>query len=188
MGRACNNASMPGTEAHIPHGDKVEERPMRGFSGKGLRIRRLADRLEAEACARMMAASEPWTTLGRGYEEQLGIITDPSREVYVAVAGGEVAGLVVVEMNGSIRGYVKSICVAPGRRGTGIGSRLMAHAEERILGETPNVFLCVSDFNEGARRFYRRLGYEEVGELRDYLVAGRSEVLMRKTVGPLALY
>lgn len=158
---------------------------MDGLSWEGFEVRRLRGRREAEACARMMATSEPWTTLGRGYEEQLGIITDPSREVYVAVAGGEVAGL-VVEMNGAFRGYVKSICVAPGFRGLGVGSRLMAHAEERILGETPNVFLCVSDFNEGARRFYRRRGYEEVGELRDYLVASRSEILMRKTVGPIA--
>jgi len=152
----------------------------------GVEVRGLRGRREAEACASMMAASEPWTTLGRCYEEQLSIVTDPSREVYVAVAGGEVAGLVVIEMNGSLRGYVKSICVAPGRRGSGIGSRLMAFSEERILGETPNVFLCVSDFNEGARRFYRRRGYEEVGELRDYVVEGQSEVLMRKTVGPLA--
>jgi len=158
---------------------------MDGLSLEGFEVRRLRGRREAETCARMMAASEPWTTLGRGYEEQLGIIADPSREVYVAVTSGEVAGLVVVEMNGAFRGYVKSICVAPGLRGLGVGSRLMAHAEERILGETPNVFLCVSDFNEGARRFYRRRGYEEVGELRDYLVAGRSEILMRKTVGPM---
>lgn len=160
--------------------------PMDGTSLEGVEVRRLRGRREAEACARMMAESEPWATLGRGYEEQLGIVADPSREVYVAVAGGEVAGLVVLEMSGAFRGYVKSICVAPRLRGLGVGSRLMAHAEERILGETSNVFLCVSDFNEGARRFYRRRGYEEVGELRDYLVAGRSEILMRKTVGPMA--
>jgi len=159
---------------------------MDGLRVEGLEVRRLCGRREAEACARMMAESEPWATLGRGYEEQLEIMADPSSEVYVAAAGGEIVGLVVVEMNGAFRGYVKSICVAPGLRGRGVGSRLMAHAEERILGEAPNVFLCVSDFNEGARRFYRRLGYEEVGELRDYLVAGRSEILMRKTAGPLA--
>ena len=156
------------------------------MDSKGVEVRELRGRREAEACAALMAASQPWTPLGRGYEEQLSIVTDPSREVYVTVAGDEVIGLVVIEMNGSLKGYLKSICVAPGRRGTGIGSRLMAFAEERILGETPNVFLCVSDFNEGARRFYRHRGYEEVGKLRDYVVGGRSEMLMRKTVGPLA--
>lgn len=159
---------------------------MGGFGVESFRIRRLADRLEAETCAGMMAASEPWTTLGRGYEEQLRIIADPSREVYVAVTEGKVVGLVVIEMNGSFKGYVKSICVAPGRRGLGVGAALMSYAEDRIFRETPNVFLCVSDFNVGAQRFYRRLGYEIVGELRDYVVAGHSEMLMRKTVAPLA--
>ncbi len=158
---------------------------MGGFSVESIRIRGLADRLEAETCAGMMTASEPWNTLGRGYEEQLRIITDPSREVYVAVAEGKVAGLVVIEMNGSFKGYVKSICVTPCRRGFGVGAALMTYAEDRIFRETPNVFLCVSDFNVGALRFYTRLGYETVGELRDYVVAGRSEILMRKTVGPL---
>jgi len=147
-------------------------------------IRPLRD--EAEACAGMMAASEPWVTLGRGYLENLEVVSDPSREVYVALAGGVLAGFVVIEMRGAFTGYIKSICVAPTVRGRGVGARLMAYAEERILRETPNVFLCVSDFNEGAMRFYRRLGYEAVGELRDYLVWGCSEVLMRKTVGPLS--
>jgi len=159
---------------------------MDGLREEDFDVRRLRGRREAEACARMMAESEPWATLGRGYEEQLEIVTDPSREVYVAMTGSDVAGLVVVEMSGAFKGYVKSICVAPRLRGTGVGSRLMDRAEERILGETPNVFLCVSDFNEGARRFYRRRGYEEVGELRDYLVSGHSEILMRKTAGPMA--
>jgi ribosomal-protein-alanine N-acetyltransferase len=165
--------------------ESVLGRPVGGFNVESVRIRRLADRREAEGCAGMMAASEPWTTLGRGYEEQLRIIADPSREVYVAVAEGEVVGLVVIEMNGSFKGYVKSICVSPGLRGRGVGAALMTYAEDRIFRETPNVFLCVSDFNVGAQRFYTRLGYEAVGELRDYVVEGHSETLMRKTVGPL---
>jgi ribosomal protein S18 acetylase RimI-like enzyme len=61
----------------------------------------------------------------------------------------------------------------------------MAFAERRILAETPNVFICVSSFNDGARRLYERLGYEVVGELKDYIVAGHSEILLRKTIGPL---
>jgi [ribosomal protein S18]-alanine N-acetyltransferase len=134
----------------------------------------------------MMATLEPWVTLGRGYHENLYIVTDPSREVYVAAIDGRIIGFVVVEMQGALTGYIKSICVAPDKRGQGVGSRLMAHVEERIFKETPNVFLCVSDFNDGARRFYTRLGYEVVGELRDYLVRGRSEILMRKTVGSLS--
>ncbi len=150
-----------------------------------LSIQRLESVEQAEACARMMAESEPWITLGRGYDESLTILTDPAREVYMAVDGVGVVGFVVLEMEGAFAGYVKSICVSPPYRCGGVGARLMSFAEERVFRERPNVFLCVSDFNEGARRFYERLGYEEVGELRDYVVRGRSEMVLRKTVGPL---
>jgi ribosomal-protein-alanine N-acetyltransferase len=43
-------------------------------------------------------------------------------------------------------------------------------------------------FNDAARRLYDRLGYRVVGELTDYLVQGHSEVLLRKTVGPISQY
>lgn len=52
----------------------------------------------------------------------------------------------------------------------------------------PNVFLCVSSFNHRARAFPLRQGYTVVGELRDYLVAGHSEWLLRRTRGPLTGY
>jgi ribosomal protein S18 acetylase RimI-like enzyme len=152
----------------------------------GLSIQRLETEEQAETCARMMAESEPWITLGRGYDESLMVLTDSSREVYLAVDCDGVAGFVALEMEGAFAGYVKSICVSPPHRGGGVGAMLMSFAEERVFRERPNVFLCVSDFNEGARRFYTRLGYEEVGKLRDYIVRGRSEILLRKTVGPLA--
>jgi ribosomal-protein-alanine N-acetyltransferase len=157
-------------------------------SGVDIEVRRLKGMSESEACARMMAESEPWITLERGYDDSLEIIADPSREVYLAAIGDEIAGFVVLEMSGAFVGYVKSICVSPGWRGKGVGGRLMAFAEERIFSEAPNVFLCVSDFNEGARRFYERLGYEVVGELRDYIVPGRSEMLMRKSIAPLVRF
>jgi ribosomal protein S18 acetylase RimI-like enzyme len=43
----------------------------------------------------------------------------------------------------------------------------------------------VSSFNPRARELYERLGYEFIGELKDYLVRGHSELLMRKTIGPI---
>jgi ribosomal protein S18 acetylase RimI-like enzyme len=155
-------------------------------SGAALEVRRLGSRDEAEACARMMAASEPWITLRRDAEAALAIVTDPGRETYVAFLGGELAGFVILVMHGAFVGYIQSVCVAPGRRGRGLGRRLMAFAEERILRETPNVFLNVASFNPEAQRLYERLGYEVVGELRDYIVPGHSEILMRKSTGPLA--
>ncbi len=152
---------------------------------KMIEIKKLEHTAEAEICARMMANSEPWMTLRRDYNTSLKIITDPSREVYLATLNGEIVGFTILVMHGAFVGYIQSICVAPEWRSKGIGSQLMAFAEKRIFGETPNAFICVSTFNKGAQKFYKRLGYKVIGELKDYLIAGQSEILLRKTVAPL---
>jgi ribosomal-protein-alanine N-acetyltransferase len=148
-------------------------------------IRILDTEAEAEICAEMMANSEPWITVRRRYDESLRIILDPLREVYLASIVGEISGFIIIVMKGAFIGYIQTICVSPRYRRMGIGSRLMDYAEERILSETSNVFLCVSDFNEGAMKFYLRRGYKVIGEIPDYLIEGSSEILLRKTIGPL---
>lgn len=150
-----------------------------------LEIRPLRYGEESRLCARMMAASEPWITLKRGYVESLAIVEDRSREVHVALEGGEVRGFLILNMSGAFTGYIQTVCVGPEARSRGIGTRLMQFAEKRIFRESPNVFLCVSSFNPRARALYRRLGYVRVGELKDYLVTGHSEVIFRKTIGSI---
>jgi len=152
---------------------------------EALAIRPMSTDSEAEACARLMAASEPWLTLGRDYDASLAFLRHPDREIHVATFQGQLAGFLVLNLRGAFVGYLQTICIAPGLRGLGLGSKLVAFAEARIFREHPNVFLCVSSFNPGARRLYERLGYTLVGELPDYLVAGHAEILMRKTRGPL---
>src|ERR1700693_2320968 len=150
-----------------------------------IEIRRLGSAEEARLCARMMAGSEPWITLKRGYEESLALVEDPSREVYGAFAEGRVRGFAILNMSGAFTGYVQTVCVRAEDRSRGIGSLLMRFAEERIFRESPNVFLCVSSFNPRAKALYEKLGYEMVGELEDFIVRGHSEYLFRKTIAPL---
>ena len=151
-----------------------------------LAIRPLATRDEAEACARMMAQTEPWITLRRDYEACLGVVLDETRERYVAYRGDRLAGLLILNVKGAFVGYIQTVCVSPEHRGRGIGTRLVTFAEERIFRESPNVFLCVSSFNHEARRLYEKLGYRMVGALGDYLVRGHAEFLLRKSTGPIA--
>jgi [ribosomal protein S18]-alanine N-acetyltransferase len=153
-----------------------------------LDIQPLTSEAQVSACARMMAESEPWLTLGRGYEDSLAILQDHVKERYVALVGGQVAGFLILDMRGPLTGYIQTICVRPDLRGHSIGTGLIAWAEERIGRESPNVFMCVSSFNEAAQRLYSRLGYEVVGRLADFLVPGHDEVLLRKTTGPWSSY
>lgn len=140
---------------------------------------------EAEVCARMMSSSEPWISLGVTYEAALRRTRDETKERYAAHAGSEIAGLLIVDMKGSFPGYIQIVCVQPSRRGRGIGTKLVRFAEERIFRDSANAFLCVSVSNSGARRLYERLGFSAVGELPDYLARGHTEILMRKTSGPI---
>src|SRR5271155_1909577 len=142
-------------------------------------IRRMRDAVDADFCADVMAGSEPWITLRRTREYALERVKDPNREVYVAVAGEQLAGFVILSMGGPFRGYLQTIGVAAELRNRGIGRRLIAFTEKRVFREAANVFLCVSSFNPGAQRFYIRLGYEPVGTIKDYVVKGHSEILMR---------
>jgi len=136
----------------------------------------------------MMQASEPWITLGTGFQTLLDVMRNPARERLVATIGEKLAGCVVVNMGAPLTGYIQTICVAADARSRGIGRLLMEHAESRIFRDSPNVFLLVSDFNAPARAFYGKLGYRKVGELPDFLIAGRSELLMRKSLGPIRGY
>ena len=153
-------------------------------------IQPLSTDAEAWARAELMASSDPWRRLGRTLERSHAIIRDPAREVYVALQSSKssdprVAGFIVVIMQGVFVGYIQSVAVRADCRGRGLGSALIAFAEQRILRDVPNVFICASSFNPDARRLYERLGYTVVGDLTDYIVRGHSETLLRKTTGPL---
>ena len=141
---------------------------------------------ERDECAEMMAASEPWITLRRHLPMARRILEDPTRNVHIAYRHAEIVGFVVLCLVGAFPGYIQTIAVKPEERNKGIGRLLIEFAERTIHVVSPNVFMCVSSFNADARRLYERLGYTRVGELPDYIVRGHSEILLRKSLGPLS--
>lgn len=138
---------------------------------------------EAAACAELMVTSEPWLTLRLSRETALAVLTDPAKEVHALRDAHGVAGFVVIDMRGLLRGYVQILCVRPDCRRQGFGSSLLRWAAERVFRDSPNVFICVSSFNPEARRLYERLGFELVGTLQQFLIPGHDELLLRKTKG-----
>jgi ribosomal protein S18 acetylase RimI-like enzyme len=149
----------------------------------------MATEAEREACARIMAGSEPWITLGVGYDRALARLAASDREIYVALDDEHgVAGFAVVSMQGVLAGYLQTLAVEGSRRGAGVGAALLAYVERRVFRETPNVFLFVSSFNTRAQAFYAAHGYSTIGRVGDFLVAGHDELLLRKTRGPVFGY
>ena len=131
-------------------------------------------------CARVMASTDPWITLGRDYSACLARVQRSELEVLVARSGGAPAGFVLLHPTGVAGSpYIASIAVAAEARGSGVGTALMEFAE-RHYPEARHMFLLVSSFNRRARALYERLGYRAVGELPDYVIEGASEILMHK--------
>lgn len=153
-----------------------------------LEIRKLESKEEVDACSLLMSRTDPWLTLGRTLEDCRKLFTDPQKQAFIAVENDSLAGFLVLDINGPFKGYIQSVCVVPSRQGTGLGSRLIKFAEDLIFRISPNAFICVSDFNPRAKALYQRLGYEVVGELPDFIVPGNSEILMRKTTGPITSF
>lgn len=143
---------------------------------------------QIKECANLMSSSEPWITLKRTQVDVIKMIEDETSEAYLAISQNEIIGFAVIKMQGAFVGYIQSIVIASRYRRRGIGKRFIEYLEHRILLEKPNVFICVSSFNPAAKRLYERLGYETIGILKDYIVSGHDEILMRKSVSPLSEY
>jgi ribosomal-protein-alanine N-acetyltransferase len=150
-----------------------------------LKICRVKNAEDKETCVELMAASEPWITLAMSREHLMDTLNDPLNEVFAARMNEEIVGTMVVQTRGAFTGYLKSIAVKPDWQGRHLGKRMMTFLEEEIFSTSSNLFLCVSSFNTRAHNFYRRLGYEQIGVLTNYLVDGHHEILMRKTKGPI---
>jgi [ribosomal protein S18]-alanine N-acetyltransferase len=142
---------------------------------------RSAEESDHRWAAELMAHSDPWITLGRGYDECLKACTRSGDCLLVAWLDNERAGFVIVRDNGVAGApYIPCIAVAPSRRSGGLGAAMLAHVESMVRGHARYLFLCVSSFNTAARTFYGRHGFVPMGELPDFIVDGASELLMRK--------
>lgn len=134
----------------------------------------------------MLADSDPWKALGYTsvHWERLFHPLPAGREGTVIECDRVVAGIALVRERFLFGDYLELLAIAPCEQGRGLGAKLLAHVEETVFARVKNLFVCVSDFNAGARRFYRRLGYQEIGPLPNFLIPGTAEILLRKTTGP----
>lgn len=148
-----------------------------------MEIKLTTDETDLVQCAELMSQSEPFVTLKFDLEKcKFAVKGD---EVYLAMVDGVMAGFVVLRLTGVLRGYIQTICLKPAFRGKGIGTALLQFCEERIYKMSPNVFMCVSSFNHEAQKLYARLGFEKIGELKNHIVQGHDEYILRKSKGPI---
>jgi [ribosomal protein S18]-alanine N-acetyltransferase len=145
----------------------------------------LVEKADKEDAAKVMASHDPWLKLGRTYEKCLATINNPLAESYIMKCDDKVIGVATIQLKGALVGYIQTLILIPEFQGHTLGSQMITFLEKRIHEVSPNVFLCVSDFNMDALRLYKKMGFEVIGEIKNYIAEGHSELLLRKTIGAL---
>ena len=141
---------------------------------------------DRETVIRLLAESDPWKTLGYDDKDWSRIFcpVPQGRESFVAEMNGKITGIAIVRQKFLLGDYLELLGVAGWARYQGTGRQLLAHVEAVVFARTKNLFACVSDFNTGARDFYRKQGFQEIGPMPNFLIPGSAEILLRKTAGP----
>ncbi len=112
--------------------------------------------------------------VGPEYREKYFKFTIKKDKIFLAVENGVVQGLVVGEIKENYsnldktmyacpkQGYVDELVVRKGNRGLGIGQSLLNKIESCFKQEgCKYIQLGVFAYNENARKFYKKNGYEE---------------------------
>jgi ribosomal protein S18 acetylase RimI-like enzyme len=74
--------------------------------------------------------------------------------------------------------YLRLIGVRADCAARGLGAALLSEVEARATSR--DLILLVSDFNEGAQRFYKRMGYAQIGAIPGYVLPDVTELIFRK--------
>ncbi|MDH4188138.1 MAG: GNAT family N-acetyltransferase [Nitrospira sp.] len=138
------------------------------------------------AVVALLAGSDPWKRLGYQANDWDNYFTPlpHSRDSYVVEQNDTVVGIAVVRQKFLLGDYLELLAVADRERGKGLGHTLLTHIEPLVFERVSNLFVCVSDFNDRGRKFYEKQGYQEIGPLKNLLIQGSAEILLRKTSGP----
>jgi ribosomal protein S18 acetylase RimI-like enzyme len=145
-----------------------------------IEIRPAIDR-EKEMAANLLSDSEPWITLRISPDQCRKNCYDTEYQLYIAYSENKPSGIILIDPRGVAGSpYIKSIAVWPDFRGSGIGSALLSFAEDLFRNKARFIFICVSSFNHRARNLYEKYGFQAVGEFKDYIIEGASEILMQK--------
>ncbi|NLH82833.1 MAG: GNAT family N-acetyltransferase [Phyllobacteriaceae bacterium] len=132
--------------------------------------------------ATRMAAIDPWARLRRpaaAMAERIAV-PDPGAHRFSIESDGAILGYVSIR-HPFLRGpYLEQIAIFPEAQRRGLARRVLDWMAGEVEGLESNLWLCVTEWNEGARATYRALGFDEVAPLPDLVAPGQSEIFMRR--------
>jgi len=131
----------------------------------------------AHAAKRHWGYPESWI---QQWQPDLTITPDfiANNEVFVAIAGQQIAGCCALVMTGSLA-EIEHMWIRPEHMGGGVGRALFDHAKARAAEKGATALELSADPN--AEGFYERMGAKRIGEVRADM-GGQSRVLPRMKI------
>lgn len=139
---------------------------------------------EAERLGRVFASIEPWSRYeAYGSAQMAKYFCGANAEAprLALYRAEQIVGVIGLRL-GWLRGpYLQFLGIVPGEQDKGLGGIALRWllADAQRAGER-NFWVCCSDFNVAARRFYAAHGFLEVTTLPGLVSDGQTEILLRK--------
>ena len=137
-------------------------------------------------CVYILQNSELGTVYFSDYKKAADLLLHAlaQRGLYVALKdNGDCLGFMYFMPKGVFGSYpyLHIIAVKEEYRNLGIGKQLIHYFEENSSGHSSTkYFLTVDDFNPQAKKLYESLGYQRIGELKDFYKNGITSYIMMK--------
>jgi ribosomal protein S18 acetylase RimI-like enzyme len=149
----------------------------------------LAAEQHVAGCANILQNTEIGTVYFSDYEKAVDMLRHAvaRRELFVALNDREDCLGFMYYIRKGVFGsypYLHLIAVKEDYRNRGIGKQLIEYFEAHSSDYSSNkCFLTVDDFNPKARKLYESIGYQRVGELKDFYKKGITSYIMMKSTG-----
>lgn len=153
----------------------------------GMVMIRPATSIDFPSLAGIISTIKAWTCFGIDYEMALKLFKEMEDTIYIAEMDKKVIGFITLRINGvgNIGAYIRMIAIVEQCRKQGVGELLINYVSEIALKNIPNLFLICSVENVDAQHFYKKVGFEEVGIVKDLVIKGHDEIMFRKNLGTI---
>ena len=144
---------------------------------------------EAAQAGVLCASMDPWARYPVTAAQLTSFFAqiEPGAPRFAIRVDGVLEGAVAVRSAWLYGPYIQTFALARGVQGRGVGTAVMAFIErEARRVDARNLWVAASDFNDGAHRFYARLGFQRIAELDALVRDDRTEVLLRKRLDKTA--
>jgi len=125
------------------------------------------------------AFAQPWSMLS--FQAAL---DDPVRSIAIVIESEGVVCGFGVAWHVKDEGEIATLAVDESQRGKGLGEKIVrALVQELTTRGAAQIFLEVRPSNGGAQSLYKKIGFAQIGQRRNYYANGEDAIVMRKRNG-----